>query len=308
MDQKSRKKVLLVYYSQTGQLQQLAQHFLTPLQAAGGIDVDVLALRPQTPYAFPWRFWRFFDAFPETVHLQPPPIETPQPPQTNYDLVILAYTVWFLSPSQPIMAFLQHPLAKQILHDTPVITLIGCRNMWLMAQETVKNLLHRNGARLVGNVVKIDACSSATSFITTPAWMLSGRKKAASWLPEAGIDPAELADGARFGARVRDGLLQQEPIKNSILCGMGAVRVNERLIFSEKVARRSFYLWGKLLLAVGRVSPRLRRILLAFYIVFLVTMIITVVPLSALVKTVFRPLLQPSLARQKHYFSQPSGE
>ena len=90
--------------------------------------------------------------------------------------------------------------------------------------------------------------------------------------------------------------------------GIGAVRVNEKLIFSEKVARRSFYLWGKLLLAAGRVAPWLRRALLAFYIVFLVLMIVTVVPISALVKTALAPLLRNSIARQKQYFSQPSGE
>ena len=65
---------------------------------------------------------------------------------------------------------------------------------------------------------------------------------------------------------------------------------------------------GKLLLAAGRVAPWLRRGLLAFYIVFLVLIIVTVVPISALVKTALAPWLRNSIARQKQYFSQPSGE
>ena len=79
----------------------------------------------------------FFNQFPESVHLKPAPIEKPILQREKYDLVIIAYSVWFLSPSQPITAFLQSEQAK-ILKNTPVITLIGCRNMWLMAQEKMK--------------------------------------------------------------------------------------------------------------------------------------------------------------------------
>ncbi len=301
------KKVLLVYYSQTGQLQTLAQNFVVPLQSDAGIEVEVLGLQPVSPYPFPWRFWRFFNTFPETVHLQPAPIVPPQTAHTRYDLVVIAYTVWFLSPSQPITAFLQSPQAAALLRDTPVVTLIGCRNMWLMAQEIVKQQLASLGARLVGNVVKIDACSSAASFITTPAWMLTGERQFFRSLPAAGIAEADLADAARFGARTRDVLLSGTP-DETLFRGMGAVRVNERLIFSERVARRSFYLWGKLLLAAGRVSPKLRHAVLAFYIVFLVGIILTVVPISAALKAVLKPLLRQRIARQRAYFSQPSGE
>lgn len=301
------KKVLLLYYSQTGQLDSLAAHFVRPLQQAEGIDVECVALAPQSPYPFPWPFWRFFDTFPETVHLKPAPIHPLTLQQARYDLVVLAYTVWFLSPAQPVTAFLQSPQAA-VLQDTPVVTLIGCRNMWLMAQEVVKDLLRQNGAHLVDNVVKIDACSSAASFVTTPIWMLSGRKKAAAWLPEAGIAAAELADGARFGARARDCLLAQAQITAPMFTGMGAVRVNERLIFSEKAAKRSFWLWGRLLMACGRVSPLLRRSVLALYIAFLIILILTVVPVSAVVKKLLSPWLQTRIAAQKAYFSQPSGE
>ena len=54
---------------------------------------------------------------------------------------------------------------------------------------------------------------------------------------------------------------------------MGAVTVNEKLIFSERAAGRSFFVWGKLLMAAGRISPLLRRALLCFYIIFLLAMI-----------------------------------
>ena len=60
--------------------------------------------------------------------------------------------------------------------------------------------------------------------------------------------------------------------------------------------------------AAGRVSPLLRRMLLAAYIVFLLALILTVLPLSALLKQLLKPLLRPWLEKQKYAYSLPSGE
>ena len=300
-------KVLIVYSSQTGQLSALAQYFAKPLQQAG-VVTDCVPLVPQQPYPFPWRFWRFFDTFPETAHLRPAPIEPPQIPHDDYDAVVIAYTVWFLAPSQPITAFLQRPETRRLLAGKPVITLIGCRNMWLAAQEKMKTLLAANGAQLVGNIVKTDACGTAASFVTTPAWLLTGNKRYFRSLPAAGIAENELADGARFGEKLRDALLAGAPLDETLFQNMGAARVDEKLIFSEKAASRSFYLWGRLLMVAGRVSPLLRRVLLAVYIVFLITLILTVIPISIVLKKLLHPLLKRRLAQAKHHYAQPSGE
>ncbi|WP_274585019.1 dialkylresorcinol condensing enzyme [Neisseria leonii] len=302
------KKVLLVYYSQTGQLAGLAHRFAEPLRQSGAVRLDCVGLRPQKPYPFPWPFWRFFDTFPETVHFRPEALEEPEIPDGDYDVVVIAYTVWFLSPARPVSAFLQRAETRRLLHGKPVITLVGCRNMWLAAQEKMKTLLAQNGARLIGNIVKTDACGRAASFITTPAWLLTGDRQYFRSLPAAGIAPEEIADGARFGAKLRDVLAAGQPLDETLFRSMGAAKVDEKLIFSEQAAARSFYLWGRLLMAAGRVSPLLRRILLAVYIVFLIGMILTVVPVSAAVKRLLRPWLRGWLEKQKRYYGQPSGE
>lgn len=301
------KKILLIHYSQSGQLSRMAAEFAAPLQA-GGVQVDCVNLEPQQAYPFPWPFWRFFNAFPETVHLQPAPIHAPQIPDEDYDAVVIAYTVWFLSPAQPVTAFLQRAETRALLAGKPVITIIGCRNMWLMAQEKMKTLLEANGAKLIGNIVKTDACGTAASFITTPAWMLTGDKQYFKSLPAAGIAEHDIADMARFGAKLRDVLNAGGVLNETLFRNMGAAKVDEKLILSEKAGARSFYLWGKLLMKAGRVSPLLRRVLLAVYIVFLITLILTVVPITALVKTLLKPLLRPWLNRQKQYYGLPSGE
>ena len=301
-------RILLVSYSQTGQLSRLAGHFIAPCEGADNIEIEQLALKPQQPFPFPWRFGRFFDTFPETVRLQPQPIETPEFRHERYDLVVLAYTIWFLSPSQPVCAFLQHPAAQRILAGTPVITLIGCRNMWLMAQEEVKKLLSQAGAKLVGNIVKTDQSDAWSSFATTPLWMMTGNKRPYRWLPSAGIAEREILDMARFGGRLKQVLDAGGTPDETLFRGMGAVKIDEKLMMSEAVGRRSFRLWGALLIGCGRISPLLRRAVLWLYIVFLLLMIVTVVPLSALLRILLKPLTQQKLSRLRRYYAQPSGE
>lgn len=297
--------ILIVSYSQTGQLTKLVKSFAAPLEQVG-ISVEYLALSPQQPYPFPWSFIRFFNTFPETVHLKPDAIKSPDTRRQKYDLIIIAYTVWFLSPAQPITAFMQSTQAATLLRHTPVITIIGCRNMWLNAQEKMKKMIAQLGGRLVGNIVKIDQCSSAASFITTPIWLLTGQKKWAN-LPEAGIAEYEIADMARFGQKTANALLNHQPINETLLQNMGAVHVNENLIASEKIAHRSFLIWGALLINIGKISQRLRKCVLWFYIAFLIIMILTVVPISAMIKKLIAPLIRSKIQAQKAYYSAPSG-
>lgn len=187
----------------------------------------------------------------------------------RYDLVILAYQVWFLTPSLPITSFLATPEAAQLLRDTPVVTVIGCRNMWLMAQEKLKARLAELGARLLDNVALTDACGTAASFLSTPLWMFTGRQKPYSWVPRAGIDDAEIAASSRFGEAIARRLAaDDQPLREPMLQGLGAVRVDEELIGSETVGNRSFQLWSRLLAAIGPQQSLRRGLGLVVYVAF----------------------------------------
>src|SRR3989442_13979665 len=69
------KRVLLVHFSQTGQLARVARRLTSPLAAAGDGGLVEEGLRPRRPYPFPWPAWRFLDAMPENVLLEPPALE-----------------------------------------------------------------------------------------------------------------------------------------------------------------------------------------------------------------------------------------
>jgi len=304
------KSVLLIQYSQSGQLSDVAAHIIAPLVEAPDIEVTVETLMPVRPYPFPWPVLRFFDTFPEAVYLDAPPMQPlAVDPAKRFDLVILAYQVWFLSPSLPVTGFLKSDAAKKLLRDTPVVTVIACRNMWLMAQEQVKALLVARGARLVGNVALVDEAGTMGSFLATPLWVLTGNKgpRLGGLIPRAGVKPEEIARSRRFGDRMREVLARGGRIDERLLQHLGAVRVNERLIASEKTARRSFLIWGKLLRSLGRQGSFSRKPVLFVYVLFLLTLILTFLPLSMLVKALLAPLTRERIAEQKAYFGRPSG-
>ena len=308
----STRKVLVVHYSSpSGQLTEVIGKLTAPLAEAGDIELRQIVLRPKKPYPFPWPILRFFDTFPETIYLDPPELERLDlPPDERYDLVILGYQVWFLSPSGPTAAFLKSPEAKTLFKDMPVVTVIACRDMWLLAQERVKELLSACGARLVGNVVLVDEAGSVGSFLATPVWMMTGSRgpHLGGLIPRAGVKPEQIQDSRRFGERIVAVLRNGQPLDGSLLHNLGAVRVNTKLIATEKAARRSFLAWGALLRALGPQGSWTRKPVVAFYILFLIALLIVVLPLSALIKTLTAPLMRTRIAAQKAYFGAPSGE
>ena len=303
------KRVLAICYSQTGQLSRIATQILGPLHADPQVHVHLEILRCKRPYPFPWPILRFFDVFPESAHLVGPELEPlTLTGEEDFNLVIVFYQVWFLAPSLPVTAFMQHALAARVLKDKPVITVVACRNMWLMAHEKMKGMLASVGARLIDNVVLADRGNVFATLITTPRWFLTGKQAGFCGLPAAGIAAEEILQARRFGVALGSALAADAE-KNTapLLSGLKAVEADPKLYLSEKAGTRSFYIWGKLLRAAGPPGHGLRKPLLCCYVIFLVVLIITVVPLSLALQALIRPLLRARLARMKKDFEAPSG-
>ena len=304
----NNKKILVVSYSQSGQLSTLLDSTIAPLVNDMNTTVVHKYIKPKKEYPYPWGFIDFMDAFPESVLLKPCEIENIEDDDTEYDLVILAYQVWFLSPSIPTTSFLKSNYAKNKLKNKPVITLIGCRNMWIMAQDKVKSMLLEIDAKLIDNIVLVDQGSSLATFITTPRWMLTGKKNSFWGFPEAGISPQEIANSKRFGKAILKALQNnEEKLFKPICSGLKAVDVDVKLIKSEKIATKSFTIWGKLISSVGKPGDIKRKPLVLLYLVFLVLIILTVVPINMIIQTINRKLNKKNVEELKKHYEEPSG-
>lgn len=239
------KRVLVLYFSQTGQLRSVLDSVTSTL--GKDVHVDFAEIKLQNPYPFPWKSYDvFFDAMPESVlGIAQPIIPMPQIIDKSYDLVIIGFQPWFLSPSIPITSFLQSEWAK-VLEKKKVVTVIGSRNMWLRALQKVKGYLHELGAMHVGNIVLEDRNKNIPSTITIVKWMISGDKGPSKKYPEAGIIRSDIDNASRFGKIIDDWMKTDGNPKtlHPKLIEAGAVTLKPELMILESRGARLFPKWA----------------------------------------------------------------
>lgn len=301
-------RILVIYYTQTGQLRRVVESLVTPLQSQPDVEVIWHEVVARPAYPFPWTFLSFLDAFPESVYLDPPAVAVGNfDPDGEYDLVILAYQVWFLAPSLPITGFLRSAQAH-VLKNKRVISVIACRNMWITAHRTMSQELKALGAQLVDNVVLTDNGPLWSTFITTPWWLLTGNQGPLfNVLPRAGISDREIARAARFGSALVAALpriIGGEP--GPYLSGLQAVQVNPLTMLGERIGHRSFRIWGRLTRLVGRPGEFSRKPILLIYAMFLIGAIVLVLPITITIAAIAARLSQRVVAQAKA-LEDPSG-
>jgi len=273
------KNVLVIYFSQSGQLHEIAQNISGPLLADPNVNVVFHKIEMEKAFPFPWDKESFFDAFPESF-LQIPAKLKPVPQEVldiKYDLVLLHYQVWFLSPSIPVNSFLKSPEAKQLLNNTPVVTVSGSRNMWFLAQEKIKALLKQNGALLKGNIALVDRAGNLISVITIVEWMFSGKKeKHLGIFPLPGVSQKDIDDSVKFGHTINTALQQNNfnTLQDKLLA-QGAVKVSPYLVAVDKKGNYVFSKW------TGIISKRSekRKQLLKIFVIYLVLAIWVISPI-----------------------------
>lgn len=242
------KNVLVIYYSQSGQLQSIAQSIAKPLVASNDVNVVFHEIQLEKPFPFPWNKEAFFDAFPESF-LQIPTALKPVPEEivnTKFDLILFHYQVWYLSPSIPINSFLKSSEAKKLFNNTPVVTISGSRNMWVMAQEKIKVLLKNNNAQLKGNIALVDRVGNLISVITIVEWMFSGvKKKYLGIFPLPGVSDKDIVESSKFGEIILSDLKKGnfEELQPKLV-QVGAVKISSYLVSVDRTANKIFRKWS----------------------------------------------------------------
>jgi len=277
------KEILVVYYTQSGQLLDILKNITSTIEGEN-VNVTYHRILLENPFPFPWVGDEFYDAFPETFLQIPRKIKPLEDEILNkkYDLVLLGYQVWFLTPSPPINAFLKSEDAKKLLKDTPVVTIIGCRNMWIQAQEKVKVLLAKTEAELVGHIALVDKHINHISVLTIEYWMTTG-KKDRMWgiFPKPGVSDEEIKAASRFGAPIRESTLLNnfENLQEKLL-ELNAVKINPFLVLTDARGNVLFSKWANFLIKKGgpNTPSRLKWLgLFQFYLKFAIWVIAPIV-------------------------------
>jgi hypothetical protein len=302
-------RVLLIHYSQSGDGARVADELAAVLQSPG-VELQRECLRPVPPYPFPWgNVFRFFNVLPECLLGPPPAVEPPAfDPAAPFDLIILVYQVWFLSPSLPFQGFLAAPAAA-VLRGRKVLTVSVSRNMWQSASETMKRRLRECGAVHIDNVVVTHQGPPWATFITAPRYLLFG-KKDPFWkiFPAAGLSELELGRVRRLGEALRGRLelLHKDP-PQPLLRGLGAVEVNRRYMIPELIGWYLFRAWAHLLRLLGRVGRPLRYLGIAVFMLFLVLVVAVGIPVVIVLSVLFYPLVRWASGPYARRLAEPSG-
>jgi len=200
-----QKNILVIYYSQTGQLEDIAKNIAHPFENNADYNVIYYNIRLKKDFPFPWPSDVFFNTFPESYLQIPSEIYPPSDEvlNTKFDLILFAYQVWYLTPSIPIISFLKSGFAEQIMKDTPIVTISGTRNMWMLSQEKLKVYLKNLNAKLVGNIALVDRHDNYTSVLTILRWMTTGQKEKSGMLPSAGVSDEEINGAGKYGEIIK---------------------------------------------------------------------------------------------------------
>lgn len=301
------KRVLLICHSQTGQLRQCADALLSSLRASGEVELDVYDPKPVTPYPWPWPVGEFLDVMPESVLEVPPPMQPMALKHEKYDLVVLAWQVWYLAPSLPVTAFLQSDAAK-VLKDTPVVALCACRNMWHGGWIKLKARLDALGARVIDHVVLVDQGPAWATFVTTPRWVWTGKKNAFGPFPEAGVSEKDIAALAPLGQRllsaVKENRLQTSVLKGASPAPLTVVR---KYVLPEFIAGHIFRFWARLIRGAGNLSKGLRFPVELLFLAWLWSAVLVVLPLVILTTIVVRVGFRGWFNARVAMLAAPSG-
>ena len=285
-----KKKVLAIYYSQTGQSKKILDSILGPFMNNEAMELTIEELRPIPKFPFPWPAKDFMQVFPESVQGIPCELATlTLDIHADYDLIILIWQPWYLSPSIPINSFLQLEAARPLLSGKPVITITGCRNMWIMGHEDISTRLKQIGADLVGNIALVDRSPNLLSVISILRWLILGKKgRFLKFIPSAGVSDQDIRSARSFGDLILTSIrfntyyqLQEKLVK------LGAVRIYPSILNMEKTGKRIFKKWAAFILKMGSYGSSKRTLRLTCFKYYLLMVIFLISPVVSMLTPLY---------------------
>lgn len=213
------RRVLLLYYSYTGQARKV-------LEAAGkvfgerGFEVHTAPIEFTDPrYAerfsrFPMdHMWRDFLSMlvPQTLK-STGTIRTPDEVRRgDYDLICIGSPTWWRDVSMPLRSFLKSSEAGPLLNDKPFAVFVVCRRYWKENLNAVRKLAEKAGGRYEGGIHFGYPGDQIRSILSLTSYLGSGEyrsKYLGVSIPPTNISAEQLDETRRFAADLADRVLR----------------------------------------------------------------------------------------------------
>ncbi|MDR2680438.1 MAG: hypothetical protein LBC47_06465 [Tannerella sp.] len=293
-------KIVLFYYTQTGQSLAIADTICKPL-AEAGCDIVRKEIVPEEPYPFPWSAMEFFQVFPESrlgipCKLRPLDLSDAE----DADLIVIAGQSWYLSCSVPLHAFFRSEDVKNCLKGRNIIVTMGCRNMWVMAQRSIREYIREAGGHYVGFISLQDKAANLVSVITVVRWLFYNKKEATRFLPAAGVSSEDIRHAEVFGQIIRDALERNDlSTLQADLMRERAVTFLPTVYFIEKNGYRLWGQWAKFILRKGAYKAPERKPYLRAFCAYLFFVLYAVSPVGMIFFFLTYPFRRASLRKAR---------
>lgn len=208
------KRVLIVYYSFSGQTQLLLQRMGTAMRDCG-VDVNIERLQLVESIQFPFATWlqmsrvMVFSFFRWRVPIRP----VDHLLSKKWDLVILAGPTWSYNPSGPMLSFLDM-YGAQLFGGARVMPFISCRSYWRTHYWGLSRILNRLGAEVMAPIVYLHSANEPWRTVGL-FLQLVGRlpRLETSWFrkryPRYGHSREQWQDAAEQGRKIARMLLEE---------------------------------------------------------------------------------------------------
>jgi menaquinone-dependent protoporphyrinogen IX oxidase len=208
-------RVLLLYYSYTGQSQKVLEAAAEVFRERG-CDVHMGGIE-FTDHRYGQRFSRFpmRHVWPDMLSVLPAQkrgvtgdIRTPDSVRDGeYDLICIGSPTWWQTVSMPMRSFLKSDEARTLLRGKPFAVFVVCRQYWQENVKAVRELAERQGGRFVDEIHFTYPGDPLRSMLSLTSYLGSGQYRDRYLgvpIPTTNIQPEQLEQTRTFAATLAD--------------------------------------------------------------------------------------------------------
>ncbi|WP_099023339.1 flavodoxin family protein [Mycolicibacterium palauense] len=215
-------RVLLLYYSYTGQSQKVLEAAGAEFSARGyevhRAPIEFTDPRYSEPFSrFPMRnVWpEFLGMLPAQTRRATGEIRTPDEVRNgDYDLICIGSPTWWRTVSMPLRSFLKSPEAGDLLAGKPFVVFAVCRRYWKENLTGVRKLAQKKGGRYIDGIHFTYPGSQVPSMLSLTSYLGTGEYRdryLGVRIPTTNIGPEQLEEARDFAAGVADRLFGGAP-------------------------------------------------------------------------------------------------